>query len=127
LRKICNKNIYKNKNKKNRIRRKGFIQPMLPKLSSSIKGSQHRNSCGAGAWIQELMQMPWRGAVYCLALHGLISLLSYSTEDHQPRDGTTHNGLTPPPIKRLNKEMFYRIAYSLIFLMEAFSQLSPFW
>jgi hypothetical protein len=25
--------------------------------------------------------------------HGLLSLLSYKTQDHQPRDGTTHNSL----------------------------------
>jgi hypothetical protein len=28
--------------------------------------------------------------------HGLFSLLSYRTQDHQPRDGTTHNVLGPP-------------------------------
>jgi hypothetical protein len=27
-----------------------------------------------------------------------LSLLSYRTEDHQPKDGTTHNGLDPPPL-----------------------------
>ena len=52
----------------------------------------------AGTWRQELMQKPWRGAAYWLALHGLLSLLSYRTQDHQPRDGPTHNGLGPPPV-----------------------------
>jgi len=33
------------------------------------------------------------GAAYWLAYHGLLSLLSYRTQHHQPRDGTTHNGL----------------------------------
>ena len=28
--------------------------------------------------------------------HGLLSLLSYRTQDHQPIDGTTHNSLGPP-------------------------------
>jgi hypothetical protein len=28
------------------------------------KGSQDRNSYKAGTWRQELMQRPWRGAVY---------------------------------------------------------------
>lgn len=28
---------------------------------------------------------------------GLLSPLSYSTLDHQPRGGTTHKGLGPPP------------------------------
>ena len=39
----------------------------------------------------ELMQTLWRGAS-----PGLLSLLSYRTQDHQPRDGITHNGLAPP-------------------------------
>jgi hypothetical protein len=43
------------------------------------------------------MQKPWRGAVYWLAPHGLLRLLSYRTQNHQPRGGTTHKGLGPPP------------------------------
>jgi len=35
-------------------------------------------------------------AAYCLTAFGLLGLLSYSIQDHQPRDGTTHNGLGPP-------------------------------
>jgi hypothetical protein len=35
---------------------------------------------------------------------GLLSLLSYRTQDHQPRDGTAHNGLGPPPLT-LTKKM----------------------
>jgi hypothetical protein len=38
--------------------------------SSSLffnEGSQNRNSSRAGTWRQELMQKPWRGAVYRLA------------------------------------------------------------
>jgi hypothetical protein len=31
------------------------------------------------------MQRPWRDAAYWLAPHGLLSLLSYRTQDHQPR------------------------------------------
>jgi hypothetical protein len=34
---------------------------------------------------------------YWLAPHGLLSLLSYGTQDHQPRDGTTRGELGPPP------------------------------
>jgi hypothetical protein len=41
------------------------------------------------------MQKPWRGAASWLAPHGLLSLLSYRTQDHQLRGGTTHNGLGP--------------------------------
>ena len=28
---------------------------------------------------------------------GLLNLLSHRTQDHQPRDGSTHSGLGPPP------------------------------
>jgi hypothetical protein len=41
---------------------------------------------------QELMQKSWRGVLYWLASPGLLILLSYRTEDYQPRDGTTHKG-----------------------------------
>jgi hypothetical protein len=34
------------------------------------------------------------GAAYWLASPGLLNLLSYRTQDYQPRDGTTHNGLS---------------------------------
>ena len=47
---------------------------------------------------QELMQRPWRDVTYCLASPGLLSLLSYTTQDYQLRNGTTHNGLGPPPL-----------------------------
>jgi hypothetical protein len=46
-----------------------------------------------GTFHQELMQRPSRGAAYWLASLGLFSLLSYRTQDYQPRDGITHNGL----------------------------------
>lgn len=61
-----------------------------------IKGSQDRNTNKAGARRQELTQKPWRGVAYWLAHHGLLSLLSHRTQDHQPRHGITHNGLGPP-------------------------------
>jgi hypothetical protein len=41
---------------------------------------------------QELRQRPWRDVLYWLASPGLLSLLSYWTQDYQPRDGTIHNG-----------------------------------
>jgi hypothetical protein len=37
-------------------------------------------------------------AVYWIASHGLLRLLSYRTQDHLPRGGTTHSGLGPPLI-----------------------------
>jgi hypothetical protein len=44
---------------------------------------------------QELMQRPWRDVTYWLAFPGLLSLLSYRSQDYQPRDGTTHKGPSP--------------------------------
>jgi hypothetical protein len=44
---------------------------------------------------QGLMQWPWRDVPYWLASPGLLSLLSYRTQDYQGRDGTTHNGPSP--------------------------------
>ena len=38
------------------------------------------------------------GAAYWLDSPGLLSLSFYRTQDHQPRDSTTHNGLGPPPL-----------------------------
>jgi hypothetical protein len=45
---------------------------------------------------QELMQRPWRDVTYWLSSPGLLSLLSYRTQDYQPWDGTTHNGPSHP-------------------------------
>jgi hypothetical protein len=42
----------------------------------TTEGRQGRNSNRAGTWRLELMQKPWRGAVYWLAHQGLLSLLS---------------------------------------------------
>jgi hypothetical protein len=39
------------------------------------------------------MQRPWLGTAYWLVPHGLLSLFSYRTPDHQARDGTTYCGL----------------------------------
>jgi hypothetical protein len=38
------------------------------------------------------MQRAWRDVPYWLASPALLSLLSYRTQDYQPRDGTTHKG-----------------------------------
>jgi hypothetical protein len=45
------------------------------------------------------MQRPWRGAGYWLASYDLLNLLSYRTQDYQPRDSTCHHRrLGPPPL-----------------------------
>jgi hypothetical protein len=44
---------------------------------------------------QELMQRPWRDILYWLASPGLLSLLSYRTQDYQHGDGPTHKGPFP--------------------------------
>jgi hypothetical protein len=62
------------------------------------KGSQGRNPNRAGIWRLELMQMPWRDAVYWLVSHGFLNLLSYRTQDYQFRHGTTHHRLDPPTL-----------------------------
>ena len=61
-----------------------------------IEESQDRNSTWAGTWRQELTEKPWRGAAYWLASSGLLSPLSYRTQDRQTRDSMTHSGLAPP-------------------------------
>jgi hypothetical protein len=54
--------------------------------SQSIIGrSQDRNSSRAGTWRQKLIQRPWRMLLTGLLPHGLLSLLFYRTQDHQPK------------------------------------------
>jgi hypothetical protein len=69
--------------------RKGLIWLTLPYCCSSPRKSglelkQVRE--------QELMQRLWRDVLYWLASPGLLSLLSYRTQDYQPREDTTHKG-----------------------------------
>jgi hypothetical protein len=77
---------------RSKLGRKGFIRLTLPYCCSSPRKSglelkQVRK--------QKLMQRPWRDVLYWLASPGLLSLLSYRTQDYQPRDGPTHKGLSP--------------------------------
>lgn len=53
-----------------------------------------RNSKRAGTWRQELVQRPWRRVASWLAPHGLLSLLFYRTQDHQPKVAPTTIGWT---------------------------------
>ena len=68
-----------------------------PHCCSSLRKVRTGTLMGAVTWRWELMQRLWRGAAYWLACHGLLSLLSYRTQEHQPRNGTTHNS-GPSPI-----------------------------
>lgn len=46
----------------------------------------------AETWRQEIKQKPWRRNKACwLAPCGLLSLLSYTSQDHLATDGTAHN------------------------------------
>jgi hypothetical protein len=77
---------------KKQLGRKGFIRLTLPYCCSSARKSglelkQVRK--------QGLMQRPWRDVLYWLASTGLLTLLSYRTQDYQSRDGTTHKGPFP--------------------------------
>ena len=77
---------------RSKLGRKRFIQLTLPHCCSSPKEvrmelKQVRK--------QELMQRQWRDVPYWLASLGLLSLLSYRTQDYQSRDGTTHKGPFP--------------------------------
>jgi hypothetical protein len=52
-----------------------WAYPSIPLLI--IDGSQVKNSNKEGTWRQELMQRPWKGAVYWLVHHGLLTMLSF--------------------------------------------------
>lgn len=49
----------------------------------------------AGIWGPELKQKPQRFP-YCLALSGLLSLLSFIVQDHLPKSGITQSGRGHP-------------------------------
>lgn len=66
-------------------------------LQFIIKESQGSNLSRAGTWSQELMQSPWRRVTCWIAFHGLFRLIPYTTQDHHPRNGTTHSGMGPSP------------------------------
>ena len=92
---------------------KTFYLAYSPSSQFNMKGYQDKNSSMVTeTWRLELRQRPWRGAAYRHASHDLLSLFPYRTQDHQPRDGTTHSGLGPLP--SLMVEMPYRLAYSWI-------------
>jgi hypothetical protein len=78
------------------LKHQGFIQLRLPPCCSSPKevsaGTQAGQESRGRSWCRDYggMLLNW------LASLGLLSLLSYRTQDYQPRNGTVHNGLGPP-------------------------------
>jgi hypothetical protein len=78
---------------KKQLGRKGFIQFALPYCCSSPK--EVRTGTQAGQEAGAYGGRPWRDVLYGLASPGLLSLLSYRTQDYQPRDGSTYKGPFP--------------------------------
>jgi hypothetical protein len=77
-----------------KLERKGFIHLTLPHCCSSPKEARTGTNAGqeeAGADTEAM-----EGYYLWLASSDFLSLLSYRTQDYQPRDGTTHNGLSHP-------------------------------
>lgn len=72
---------------------KGFIWPMFPHHRSSLKKFRIGTQIGWEPEVQELKKSQ-RNVAYCL----LLSLFSYRTQNHEPRDGSTHNGPGPPTL-----------------------------
>lgn len=95
-----------NSTRKRNLWRKGFIQLVLQCRCSS------RKKVRAGIWMLVLMQKPGSGSAYWLASPGLLSLLCYRAQDHQPRDDTTPNGLAFPT-SALIKKTPHRLTWSL--------------
>jgi hypothetical protein len=62
-----------------------------------IVQSQDKNSNLEGGADAEVME----DATYCPTLYGLLSLLPYRTQDHQPNDSTSHNELDQSLIKKM--------------------------
>lgn len=65
-------------------------------LHNNLSLSNSEKELKAGVVIQELMQNPWKSTAYCLSCPNLLSLFSYSTQDHKSKGGTTHSELGMP-------------------------------
>ena len=65
-----------------------LLQCGLP-LNEFRTGTQARQEPRGRRWYQD------HGGVL---LTGLLNMLSYRTQDHQPGDGTSQNGLGPPQL-----------------------------
>jgi hypothetical protein len=79
-----------------KLRTKGFIQLTLPHCCSSPKEVRTGTHAGQGRNLEAGADAggiwrPWRNAAYWITSPGLLSSLSYRTQDYQPRDDTTYN------------------------------------
>jgi hypothetical protein len=75
--------------------KKQVVEERVYSVYSSTLAAHHQRKSGQELKQirkQKLMQRPWRPS---MLLTGLLSLLSYRTQDYQLRDGTTHRG---PPL-----------------------------
>ena len=61
----------------------------------TMEGSQDRSSQDRNLEAETHAEA-MEGVASCLPSHGLLRQLSYSTQDHQPRDIPTHNGQGSP-------------------------------
>ena len=78
-------------------REKGLFGLHFPALFSR-EGSQDRDSNKVASWRQDLMQRPWRETVYWVVAPGLLSMLSYGMQDHQPRKEVHSPWTGPSPL-----------------------------
>lgn len=77
-----------------------------------VSWGKPRQELKADTWRQEQKQKPQRNAACWLAPPGLLSLLSNTTEDHLPRDGSFYIRLgLSVSIFNQKKKMSYRCAY----------------
>jgi hypothetical protein len=84
--------------------RKGFIWLILLHHSSSSKEIRAGIHTGLEPGGRSCCRSHGR-----VLLSGLLNLLSYRTQNYQPKNGTTHNELGPPPSITIKK-----LPYSLV-------------
>lgn len=83
-----------------------------------IEGSQDKNSKHYRILEAEPDKAEAReGRCLLTCFHGLLSLLSHRTQDHQPMGGTTHSGLSPPPWSLIEKTPYSWISWISLTVM----------
>lgn len=78
----------------NNLGKKGLFQLIFPNLQSTRKGSQNRtqgNKLESGIDVEAVQECCLLACSSCL-----LSMLSYTTQDHQPRGGTSAYGMSHP-------------------------------